>query len=355
MNRRICSFKHVVSWVFCTLVVGLSPSSWGQQALPPLIPVDVPNFTIPFELRESATSIREVELLVSTDRGRRWQSVARQPVESGKFAFHADSDGEHWFAFRTVRTAGNVAAFNGQPQLRISVNTGGPMVMLPLGSSESGALTPPKPERFRTGNEPKLPSQPMLPRNNEEEESSSERTNAEEPARILAPRLPGFESSELGKNREGNLIDDLLSGMSPFMDIQPVEIRRIAANNHEVPAPAVPRTPQLPSDSPAGSITGIALNPTETRPQIVVRWNPGQELWRDAQIDILRGTTKEGPWTPIAINLSNSGEYWWFLTPEDLRPFYVAVRVRSFRGGTQMNITQQVITVGPKLSQSPRP
>jgi hypothetical protein len=141
--------------------------------------------------------------------------------------------------------------------------------------------------------------------------------------------------------------------MSPFMDVQPVEVRGAerAIPDHRVVTPAAPK-PAV--DSPAGSITGIVLNHTDAKPQIVVSWNTGHDLWRDAQIDILRSNTKEGPWSPIAINLSNSGEYWWFLMPEDLKPFYAAVRIRSFHGGIQMDVTQSVITIDPRLAQFQR-
>jgi hypothetical protein len=114
-----------------------------------------------------------------------------------------------------------------------------------------------------------------------------------------------------------------------------------------------PSVPRPPGNSLAGSITAISLESTATRPQIVVKGNTGEELWKDAQVDVFRGNTKEGPWSPIAINLANSGGYWWFLSPEDLKPFYVAVRIRSFRGGTQVDVTQSVITVDPRLSASP--
>jgi hypothetical protein len=394
------------------LIAAFSPYSFGQH-LPPLHPVNVLSFTIPFEKEEGAASIKEVELLVSKDRGRRWHSVARQSAESGKFAFHADSDGEYWFAFRTITMTGNVSPMNGQPQLRVLVNTQNSMVALPSQPSETGPLTPPRPERFRTGNRltdnratdtysagnemrPQPQSQPQstqpannsVPRNNElrnsepnnsEEEPQPERTgtereNTEMSARILAPRFPGFESSEPARNHESNLLDDLLSGMSSFMDVQPVavspierkpvEISRAIPDNRVASAapnlsslnPPNPNTshPSIPTSSvntKAGSIAGIVLNNTETSPQIIVRWNTGDEFWKDAQIDVLRSSTQEGQWSPIAINLPNSGEYWWFLTPEDLKPFYIAVRIRSLHGGIQMDITQKVIEIDPRLSQ----
>ena len=324
-----------------------------------MIPVNVPDFIIPFEVGESATTIQEVELLVSKDRGRRWHAVARQPVESGKFAFRADSNGEHWFAFRTATAIGNVAPFNGQPHLRVLVNVNEPMIVLPSQPSESGPLTPPKPERYRTGNAPKPQTSPapVLPTETDEAvetEAESEKTYHEEPDQILAPRLPGFEPPDREKNHGENLLDDLLSGMSPFLDVQPVDVRRVSVNNRV--APAFPNTPTplaALADAPVGSITGVDLDTKDTRPKIIVKWNAGQEAWQDAQIDVLRGAAKEGQWTPIAINLPNSGEYWWFLTPEDLKPFYITVRIRSFHGGIREDVTHEIDLKTKLAFQSP--
>ena len=368
MNQTICSYKCVVSWT-CVLVLGLSPCSFGQHTAPPLIPVNVPNFTIPFEVGESTTAIQEVELLVSKDRGRRWHTVARQPVESGKFAFRADSNGEHWFAFRSATVGGNVTPFNGQPHLRVMVNVDEPMIVLPSQPSESGPLTPPKPERYRTGNAPKLQSSPALtpqaatwePKNDEpesESETETESASPEETAQVLAPRFPGFESPDQEKSYEGDLLGNLLSEMSAFMDVQPVAVSRVPSDNRITPTfPSTPAPLTSLADAPVGSITGVALNTeTETaRLQIIVRWNGGEEPWQDAQIDVLRGGTKEGPWTPIAINLPNRSEYWWYLTPEDLKPFYITVRIRSLHGGIREDVTQSAITIDPRLAQFQRP
>ena len=352
-----------------------------------MIPVSVPNFTIPFEIGGSAHDIREVELLVSQDRGRNWNIVARQPVESGRFAFRADADGEHWFTFRTVTSTGNTNSMTGRPELRVLVNTGNPAAAPPPQLNESRSIVPPRPERFRpegtarpqtqTQAQPAQPTQQTIieppatgnePRASESasvERTNVERTNVERSGQILAPRFPGFDPSE--QNREGDFLGDLLSEMSPFMDVQPVIMRSIPGNQiatdmsditptaHNVPnVPHVLGTPSPHIDRPAGSISGIDLNNANTRPRIVVQWNTGPEQsWGNAQIDVLRGTTREGQWSPIAINLPNSGEYWWYLSPEDLNPFYIAVRIRSVHSGNSVDITQSRIEIDPRLPLSP--
>jgi len=377
MNRTIFP-RSVASWIFCAVLAGLSPSGLGQLTLPPLLPVGVPNFTIPFEIGGPADAIREVELFVSKDRGRRWDIVARQPVETGKFAFRADSDGEYWFAFRSVTPNGTTGSLTGHPELRVLVDTKNPVAFQP---SESGPVVPPKPERFRPGGTPKpQPQQTELTKTDEPKAEEPVATkpepqakpnttlaniNVESPAQILAPKFPGFDLPEPTTNREGDLLDDLLNGMSSFMDIQSTAARNTSGNQVAAAKPnpvsnvaSVPNSPSPSVDAPAGSITRIDLNNTDTRPQIVVRWGTGNELWRDAQVDVLRsGTPEEGQWSPIAINLPNSGEYWWYLSPEDLKPFYIAVRIRSLSGGSSVSVTQKKIEIDPRLAvfQSRRP
>jgi len=375
MNRAI-SPRSVASWIFCVLIVGLSPSGFGQQTLPPLYPYNSLNFTIPFEISGGANTIREVELFVSQDRGRRWQFVARQPVETGEFAFRADANGEYWFAFRTLPTTGTAASMTGHPDLRVLVDTKNHVTTPPSQPTEPRPVVPPKPERFRPENTQR--SQPIQQANTEEPKTGAletksaskqeihekgEEISTERPP-IFAPRFHGFDPSAPENQREGDLLEDLLSEMSSFMDVQPV-IARNAQSNPAVTdsantTPNSPNAARLPAEVPAGSISGIDLNrPTDMRPQpqIVVKWNTGDEpLRRIAQIDILRSNT-EGQWTPIAINLPNNGEYWWYLSPEDLKPFYVAVRIRSLHGGSSMDVTQSTIEIAPRLAvfQSQRP
>ena len=371
MKRAICPSSVVASWLFCVLVVGLSPFCFGQLTLPPLIPVNVPSLTIPFEIDGTANTIREVELFVSQDRGRRWQSVVRLPVETGKFTFRAEADGEYWFASRTITSTGTPSSMTGYPELRVLVDTKNPGVALPPQPSEPKSVVPPKPQRFRPESTQK--SQPMQQVNIEEPKTHEpetrpvtnlEEVNTKRSTQILAPKLPGFDLTELETNKEENLLDNLLSEMSSFLDVQPVATRttpspQIAADGSPV-APNVPVPSKNTAEAPAGSISGMDLQPTDSGLKIIVRWNTGQELWRGAQIDILRSNTQEGDQVPVPIesNLPNNGEYWWYLSPEDLKPFYITVRIRSPHDRVgRTDITQSKIEIAPLLEkiQNQRP
>jgi len=372
MNRTFCLLKDVAPWIFCVLACCFSPCIFGQ-ALPPLRPVSVSTFTLPFEVDEAA-AIREVELLVSKDRGKRWHSAERQPVEAGKFTFHADSNGEYWFAVRTTARSGVVSPMDGLPQWRVLVESKSPVIVLSSQPSESGPLTPPKPMRFRDGQAPAQGGQTNTPPESKSVQNvpaNTVRPDTEKPApTLLGPRLPGLELPEVDSNRDADLLEDLLGGMSPFLDVLPVATPSIpsgpvAADRSGPPSPPPPPPPAAspaPTTSSAtplspGSITGIALNTKAVRPQVIVRWNTGHEPWHDAQIDILRSSTKEGQPTPVAINLPNNGEYWWFLTPEDLKPFHVTVRIRHLHGGIHTDTTPMAITIDPQslVPQDERP
>jgi hypothetical protein len=160
---------------------------------------------------------------------------------------------------------------------------------------------------------------------------------------------------------KNTLAEELLNNMEVFFEGGlPVEVSAIvkkpkskitpqtdaaAANSTATSSASASTTSTSPV---AGSIAGISLNNSSQKPQIIVKWNVGDPRWRDSQLDILRGTTQQGPWFPIVINLQNSGEYWWFLTHDDLKPFYIMLRIRSLHGGINTDVTQSPIAINPK-------
>jgi hypothetical protein len=238
------------------------------------------------------------------------------------------------------------------------------------------SVVPPRPERFRPESTPRPQPQATQQVNKTEpsanrsaaltEQAIAERSAPERPAierlatersgQILAPRFPGFDPHEA--SNEGDFLGDLLSGMRPFMDVQPVVTRSPPVNqvaaSESIAASDAPTFPSASAGALPGSISYIGLDNVDERPRIIVRWSVGDDILRDtAQIDILRSSTKDGQWAPIAINLQNTGEYWWYLSPEDLRPFYVAVRIRSLHSGSSMDVTQRQIEIDPRLAMFP--
>ncbi|MEX2141586.1 MAG: Ig-like domain repeat protein [Pirellulales bacterium] len=89
-------------------------------------------FSIPFTVPavDVTQQPAEVRLLASADRGGTWQvtdrvdlRVQRLPYK-GRFTFRAPSDGEYWFALRTVDRTGQMRSDRGGlPELRVLVDT----------------------------------------------------------------------------------------------------------------------------------------------------------------------------------------------------------------------------------------
>lgn len=122
--------------------------------------------------------------------------------------------------------------------------------------------------------------------------------------------------------------------------------------------PQVSETKSSPSaekesnDKP-GYIAGVSLNTAEKQPQIIVKWNPGGPAWHGVQVDVLRGATLQGPWLPIATNLPNNGEYWWYVSVDDMQPFHLMVRLRTLSGIVGGNATRQPIRLDPTMFRRP--
>lgn len=116
------------------------------------------------------------------------------------------------------------------------------------------------------------------------------------------------------------------------------------------PQPAEPQAAVAENRSEstaAGRISGISLNTLTSPAQIIVKWEIGDEADRSGLIEIFRAASPEGPWQPIVRSLSNSGEYWWYLSKIDLEPFYIAVEFTDTRGKRHQDRTDSPIHVDP--------
>lgn len=100
--------------------------------LPAPIPTRQAVFSIPFTVppADPAQQPAEVRLLASVDRGATWQVTDRVDLRTqrfpykGGFTFRAPSDGEYWFAIRTVDRTGQMRSDKvGLPELRVLVDT----------------------------------------------------------------------------------------------------------------------------------------------------------------------------------------------------------------------------------------
>ena len=97
--------------------VAMTASAMGVAAEPPASRTTLPEpittrqtlFSIPFRVDRAENPMQEpveVQLYVSADRGLNWQVYSRVQPEAGKFLFRAVTDGEYWFAIRTLDRSG---------------------------------------------------------------------------------------------------------------------------------------------------------------------------------------------------------------------------------------------------------
>ena len=93
-------------------------------------------FGIPFRVDSVARKqqkSQEVRLYVSSDQGELWKLHAAIPIDNGPFTWESKSDGEYWFAVRTVDGRGKLHPNTKQPlkpELQVIVDTQVPRVTL---------------------------------------------------------------------------------------------------------------------------------------------------------------------------------------------------------------------------------
>ncbi len=113
----------------------------------PTVPVytNKTRFRIPYryepeEMRRLGA--REIQLFASFDHGANWQSIQSVSPQDGRFDFQATSDGEYWFAVRTVDVNGRLhpeGAIN-EPGLKVTVDTDAPLVELNMSQLSAGKV-----------------------------------------------------------------------------------------------------------------------------------------------------------------------------------------------------------------------
>jgi hypothetical protein len=92
-------------------------------------------------------------------------------------------------------------------------------------------------------------------------------------------------------------------------------------------------------------ITGVTMNVATEQHQIIVKWSNGDSSESGKLADVLRGESADGVWQPIAIGIPNNGEYWWYISPEDKKPFYLKIQTRNSINIINEDITKSPITI----------
>ena len=96
-----------------------------------------PLFYVPFTA-PSETTGNQLVLYVSGDRGQSWHPYQTQPVEAGRFSFHAGADGEFWFAVQENALPNEPPS---SPELQVIVDRVAPELEVVLQSDGRGTVT----------------------------------------------------------------------------------------------------------------------------------------------------------------------------------------------------------------------
>lgn len=126
-----------VTWPLLLLGTLLAGSLHAQTPAVDVIYSKQPAFLIPFQTDPGERRIQQVELFVSVDQGKTWQSQGNAVPEpgstKGSFRFTAARDGLYWFAVRTIDHQGQhyPATLDAlRPGLKVCVDTVKPVVVL---------------------------------------------------------------------------------------------------------------------------------------------------------------------------------------------------------------------------------
>jgi hypothetical protein len=102
-------------------------------------------FSIPFQIDTAGDPARqaaEVQLHVSTDRGRTWQNFMSVEPARSQFLFRAAGDGQYWFQVRTLDHSGKIRPEpTDRPGLCVVVDTTPPQLDLEAWQGEAGQIT----------------------------------------------------------------------------------------------------------------------------------------------------------------------------------------------------------------------
>lgn len=118
--------------LFASLALFLG-SAPGQDVPGGVLHTRSRQFRVPFNVGPGAANLSQLQLYVSTDSGRSWQSAASAPPEQGYFRFSSERDGSFWFAVQSFDKMNRAFPPNMEgatPNLKVVVDTQAPQISI---------------------------------------------------------------------------------------------------------------------------------------------------------------------------------------------------------------------------------
>lgn len=101
---------------------------------------------------------------------------------------------------------------------------------------------------------------------------------------------------------------------------------------------------------PDVQLLGAELNIMSKTPGLVIRWNARDRNFGPRPITLLYAERMEGPWTPVAANVENTGRYEWNMPPCVPSSVFVRVQAVDLMGNTSMAQTTTLHIPGRTVS-----
>lgn len=390
--------------ILAAALMGQTPA--GQATVPQPVVARQSAFAIPFRVDQTnpARQPVEVQLFVSTDRGKQWRLCGKAAPSQQQFVFHAPADGEYWFAVRTIDRNGKFRPETiVSPGLCVRVDTR-TTDMKPAPANRFDVIRRPSEASDRTTNGPALQANPYVSpssaRSDDAADASSEARGSvaiainpaigrkivsqERDAAGAAFGLPPGERPRMVNSRKFELQYDVDSigpsgigrvelwgtrdggktwssfaidgdNRSPMMvNVEEEGIYGfcIAVMNGAGLGGKPPVCGDLPDlwigvdlTKPTARITTAEQGTDAEAGQLIIAWQAEDRMLASRPVSLAFATHPNGPWQPIASGLENTGRYAWPLDNRTPAKFYLRLEVRDEAGNVGVYDTPEPVVV----------
>lgn len=358
---------------------------------PPTVPIVTRQslFAIPFRVEPTSDPSRrpvEVQLYVSTDRGAHWQLYSKVQPNRQQFQFRAPSDGEYWFAIRTVDRSGQLRPPTiTEPGLRVQVNakpSGGPILAQspaksqkagkPVTSDDSASATEPKGAVAIAINPPigKKYTPKEKTKTSSDTESVAGLPPGERP-RMVNSRLfeleyeidsvgpSGIGRVELWGTRDGGqtwrsftVDNDNRSPMLVQVADEGIYGFRIVVSNGVGLGGKPPKAGELPDlwvgvdqTKPSANIVSAQQGIDDEAGHLIISWQADDKMLAARPISLSFSQSRTGPWLPIASGLENTGRYAWPIDTRTPSQLYLRLEVRDEAGNVGIHDASEEVSI----------
>ena len=382
-----------LSQLLVTVALAGQTAVTAPPILPELIVTRQPVFAIPFRVERAENPARqpvEVQLLVSTDRGARWQLYAQVPPAQQQFLFRAGGDDEYWFAIRTVDGSGQVRPETiAGPGLRVLVDTKPPPTAGPKGNvaqppsavqsppgqpgaavPQTGtatetkglvaiAINPAIGNNYRVGDARReaAATAPALPPGERPRWVNSLRFQLEYDVDSVGPS--GIGRVELWGTRDGgrtwrsfSVNNDHRNSLLVSVDEEGIYGFRVVVTNGAGLGGKPPISGDLPDlwvgvdlTKPTARIVSAQQGVEAEAGHLIISWQADDKMLAARPVSLSFSPSRSGPWLPIASGLENTGRYAWPMDNRTPPQFYLRLEVRDEAGNVGVHETSTPITI----------